>query len=224
MATLSVIITPSNVLTATSTATLTNKTLTTPAIDVINEATAGVGVTADGVLNKDGGIDISGALALSGQIVFPATQNASAGANTLDDYEEGTFTPTLGVTSGTDGTQTYSVQVGFYVKIGSLVWFTARIDLSAKDAAMSGNAAVKGLPFASLNTSNYLLACSVTRFSLIDIDTAGGYLFPAASIGSNSTNVALFELGDNVAAANLTNADFGNTSLVTVSGCYRANA
>ena len=31
-------------------------------------------------------------------IAFPATQNASSDANTLDDYEEGTWTPTLGVT------------------------------------------------------------------------------------------------------------------------------
>ncbi len=29
----------------------------------------------------------------SGQITFPATQNPSADANTLDDYEEGTWTP-----------------------------------------------------------------------------------------------------------------------------------
>lgn len=40
----------------TDTQTLTNKTLTTPAIDQINESTAGVGVTADGVLLKDGGV------------------------------------------------------------------------------------------------------------------------------------------------------------------------
>ena len=32
----------------------------------------------------------------SGQLKFPATQSASADANTLDDYEEGSFTPTLG--------------------------------------------------------------------------------------------------------------------------------
>jgi len=210
--------------TNTSTSTLTNKTLTTPAIDVINEASAAAGVTTDGVLHKDGGIDISGALALSGQIVFPASQNASSGANTLDDYEEGTFTPTLGVTSGTDGTHTYSVQVGFYLKIGSLVWFTARIDLSAKDAAMSGNAAIKGLPFTSLATSNSLQALSVTRFSNIVINAAGDYYFPTASIGSNAVIIPLFEAGNSVATTNLTEADFGNSSFITVSGCYRATA
>lgn len=41
---------------------------------------------------------LSGQLDLgsTGQIVFPATQNASSNANTLDDYEEGTWTPTVG--------------------------------------------------------------------------------------------------------------------------------
>src|SRR3990167_5794145 len=59
----------------------------------------------------------SGDLTLSnGGIKFPATQVLSADANTLDDYEEGTFTPTI---SGgtTAGAGTYSIQVGDYVKI-----------------------------------------------------------------------------------------------------------
>ncbi len=50
-------------------------------------------------------------LGSNGQIVFPASQNASSDANTLDDYEEGTFTPTvLGFT--TAGTGTYSGRAG----------------------------------------------------------------------------------------------------------------
>ena len=37
-------------------------------------------------------LDISGAA--QGQIKFPATKNASAGANTLDDYQESSYTGT----------------------------------------------------------------------------------------------------------------------------------
>lgn len=54
---------------------------------------------------------------VGGQIKFPATQNASADANTLDDYEEGTYTPSVtGSTSG--GPFTFGTQSGYYTKIG----------------------------------------------------------------------------------------------------------
>jgi hypothetical protein len=58
-----------------------------------------------------------------GQIKFPATMNASSDANTLDDYEEGTFTPTVIGVGGTGGgaiTTSGGVE-GFYTKIGNLV-------------------------------------------------------------------------------------------------------
>jgi hypothetical protein len=68
------------------------------------------------------------ALTLSnGQIVFPASQVASAGANTLDDYEEGTFTPTIGATSGTITTSSAS---GTYTKTGNRVQFDVTITIT----------------------------------------------------------------------------------------------
>ena len=51
-------------------------------------------------------------------ITFPATQSASSDANTLDDYEEGTWTPT--VTSGSGSFTTVSA-TGTYVKVGKQV-------------------------------------------------------------------------------------------------------
>ena len=55
-------------------------------------------------------------------IKFPATQVPSADANTLDDYEEGTWTPVLGGSGGTSG-QTYAAQAGTYTKIGNRLFF-----------------------------------------------------------------------------------------------------
>jgi len=55
-------------------------------------------------------------------ITFPATQSASTDANTLDDYEEGTWTPTFKGTSS-DPTVTYTKQVGRYVKIGRMFYW-----------------------------------------------------------------------------------------------------
>ena len=63
-------------------------------------------------------------------IAFPATQSASSDANTLDDYEEGTFTVTAFGTT-TAGTTTYSNQQGSYTKIGRQVTISIRLTYSA---------------------------------------------------------------------------------------------
>lgn len=79
-----------------------------------------------------------------GAISFPATQVASAGANDLDDYEEGTFTPTiLGTTAA--GVGTYSVQNGTYIKIGKTVFVDLAVVWSAHTG--TGNILVGALPF-----------------------------------------------------------------------------
>jgi hypothetical protein len=72
-------------------------------------------------------------------ITFPATQNASSNANTLDDYEEGTWTPTI--TSGYTSI-TYQEQTGWYRKVGSLVVVSGKIQFSgtANSAAVLCNA------------------------------------------------------------------------------------
>jgi len=63
--------------------------------------------------------DSTGAYLQKPGITFPATQSASSDANTLDDYEEGTFTPTVIVNSGTPS---YQYQQGYYTKIGRQVF------------------------------------------------------------------------------------------------------
>jgi hypothetical protein len=96
-----------------------------------------------------------GALQLSSGINFPATQVASSDANTLDDYEEGTFTPTV-VGSTTAGTATYSAgaQNGYYTKVGRLV--TVQVYMVWSGHTGTGNMRFAGLPFNTANiTSNY---------------------------------------------------------------------
>jgi hypothetical protein len=95
-------------------------------------------------------------------ITFPATQSASSDANTLDDYEEGTWTPVLGGTGGTSG-QTYSYQVGRYTKIGRQVICSFEAALSAV-GTVTDYAAISGLPFTSTGTSTNLDAggCLIT--------------------------------------------------------------
>ena len=73
-------------------------------------------------------------------ITFPATAVASADPNTLDDYEEGTWTPNVG------GNATYNTQTGFYTKTGRMVVasFTLYINVLGTGSAFT----VSGLPFA----------------------------------------------------------------------------
>lgn len=71
--------------------------------------------------------NFSGLLTSNGQISFPAVQNPSAGANVLDDYEEGATTPT--VTAGTGTITTVSSTLN-YTKIGRLVAFKAIITVT----------------------------------------------------------------------------------------------
>lgn len=100
------------------------------------------------VYNKTTDALTTGSLVVTlGQIVFPASQNASANANTLDDYEEGTFTPTVTGSGGQSG-QTYSAQAGTYTKVGKRVSFELRVILSAV-GTITGSVQVSGLPFAS---------------------------------------------------------------------------
>lgn len=72
----------------------------------------------------------------------------TAAANALNDYEEGTFTPTI-VGSTTAGTGTYTTQVGRYTKIGRMVTVSVAVTWTAHTG--TGNLRIGGLPFASAN-------------------------------------------------------------------------
>ena len=79
-----------------------------------------------------------------GQIKFPSTQIPSADVNTLDDYEEGIFTPTY-YGGTTAGVTTYTTQSGSYIKIGKLVFVSIQITFSS--ATGTGQMKIGGLPF-----------------------------------------------------------------------------
>ena len=84
-------------------------------------------------------------------ITFPATASASSDANTLDDYEEGTFTPAFkGSTS--DPTVSYNWRYGYYTKIGNQVTLWFGLNTSSYSGG-SGNLYVS-LPFVSANRSD----------------------------------------------------------------------
>ena len=91
----------------------------------------------------------------NGQIVFPATQVPSANANTLDDYEEGTWTPTLTFATPGDLSVTYSASTGSYVKVGKIASITYIVTTSSfTHTTASGLLQITGLPFSAEAAGN----------------------------------------------------------------------
>jgi hypothetical protein len=95
-----------------------------------------------------GTVVISGTTPTLNGITFPATQVPSADANTLDDYEEGTWTPSFTLDSGA---ATATSASGSYVKIGRQVSVTLSIQFSVPSAANIND--ITGLPFVVENTN-----------------------------------------------------------------------
>lgn len=131
-----------------------------------NNSTARVTISSAGVVSMTGLLDLSAAAA--GQIKFPASQNASADANTLDDYEEGTWTPTVTADGGSSG-QTYADQIGRYIKIGRMVYAGFTVTLSAK-GTLTGNVQIGGLPFAVLTLAGFSVATSYCQFDNLSVN------------------------------------------------------
>lgn len=120
---------------------------------VVINGTTGVTTPTESVATT---IGVGGATpsASGAGISFPATQNPSSNANTLDDYEEGTWTPVINRAS-TSVVCTYSTQIGTYVKIGSMVHCQCFIAISAISNAGSGLNQITGLPFTAASTSRW---------------------------------------------------------------------
>jgi hypothetical protein len=144
--------------------------------DHVHPGTTGAGTVVDNAITRfdgTGGSSLQGYSSLSptisdagiisltsGALAFPATAIASTNANTLDDYEKGSWTPTIGddALDGTGKGQVYAagVQLGFYTKIGRVVTFEFSIKITDLGTLVtSQNARVLGLPFTSTNTGQY---------------------------------------------------------------------
>jgi len=145
-----------------------------------------LGVT--GALSPLALLDVSGAAA--GQVKFPATQNASANANTLDDYEEGTWVPVIGGSGGQSG-QTYSQQSGTYTKVGRLVTVEAFVALSV-EGTITGTVQIQGLPFGAGSYSAVSLMYSGLATNWVNVmgllGAGGTYLSVSGAQAATTTN------------------------------------
>jgi hypothetical protein len=97
-----------------------------------------------------GTVVISGTTPSLNGITFPATQVPSADANTLDDYEEGSWTPVYTGSGGSIGSTAYTTRNGTYTKIGNVVIVGLQLLLSNK-GSWTGTVVITGLPFTAAN-------------------------------------------------------------------------
>jgi hypothetical protein len=152
-------------------------------------------------------------LGSNGQIVFPATQNASSDANTLDDYEEGTWTPQINLL----GTLTYTAQSGRYVKIGKWVTVLVNVAVSSTNTTQDSTAVlISGLPFSVSNTDTAAPSCMLTERVKGTNNATAPNIF-IAQPDTNSTNVRVY--------ANNYNGTFSQQSYFDslTRNCYTGN-
>jgi hypothetical protein len=155
-------------------------------------------------------VALEGAVPNSGTgITFPATQSASSNANTLDDYEEGTFTPVITASSGS---LTYSTQAGKYTKIGNTVICTFWIQWSAN--GLSGNTVMGGLPFSSAS-GGQRPSPSIRTIGFTVTGIIGGWI----PNGASYIQINVFNNGgaNDVSSASLSaGGEFGGTAVYQV--------
>ena len=159
---------------------------------------------ANGMDKRDAAIDLGIAsgrfkdLYLSGGAYIGGTGDS----NKLEDYEEGTWTPTF--VSGVNSSA-YTHQYGFYTKVGRVVHF--ELDIQANTTASSGLVQIGNLPFTTGNTSR--------MYANAQINYQGSFL-TAAHTGSVS-----FHMGPGGTAISLYNSNgtnFVGTSANNING------
>jgi hypothetical protein len=166
-----------------------------PAADTIAFSEGGVEaarINSSGNLQTIGTISVGNATpSTSGAgITFPATQSASSNANTLDDYEEGTWTPSIG------GNATYSGQAGGYTKIGRVVALDAILSISS--STTGSGTTITGIPFTAQSPGGSI-AGSMGYFS--GLQTSVVYLNVVAD-GSSLILVSLTAAGSTTSVSN----------------------
>ena len=150
-------------------------------------------------------------------ISFPATQSASSDANTLDDYEEGTWTPTFTFGSSAPSSVTYSTQSGRYTKTGRVVYIECYIRISAYSGG-SGNVLVAGFPFTSASSPYAELFIGESA----GFTVTGTYYGLFLEVNAGATNAILLKMAPNLASTSVVATEMGSATTVYLlfSGCY----
>jgi hypothetical protein len=150
-----------------------------------------------------------------GRLQFPATQNADADANTLDDYEEGTYTPVV-----SNGSTAYSASVenGYYTKIGDQVF--VQVFITSSEAG-SGSAALHvTLPFSYNGAGNKRITASV-RTENVDVDSSCVQLMLANASSGTSDKLFFTQMRDNAGQLSLPASSYSSGDTIQFNVHYK---
>ena len=165
---------------------MANGTLAASQIEMLSQSGTGIITITPPATNTNRAItlpDAAGAIVVSGTtpslngITFPATQVPSADANTLDDYEEGTWTP---IASSGGGSITSYTSSGIYTKVGRMVYVIGQIALTTVGTA-SGRLILSSLPFITANTT------ARPAVGVVREDSATGVMYYSYLTTNNTT-------------------------------------
>lgn len=189
-----------------------------PLVEIVNDNATGSGAGLR-IQQDQGGPAID--LTSQGTIKFPATATPNADVHTLDDYEEGTFTPTLQDSTGSDAEgQTHLNQFGYYTKIGNMVFIQGRLQVNSLGSLTGGDQArVANLPFTADGSNTFGGGVTITNADSLAI-SAGEVVVGAIPPG---TNYMVLELWDaTTGTTNMSVTEFSAAGLIDFFGMYRS--
>jgi hypothetical protein len=175
-------------------------------------STGGDGTSAGGTLQ----IRATPVELTQGQLKFSSANNPSADPNTIDDYEEGLWTPDLQFGNAKVGIA-YSKQIGTYVKIGKTVTLWWEITLTAKGTSV-GSAVIWGAPFTVSSTGSTSFGGSM-GYANGFVTTTGGWGCYVSS-GTTGINPTVSNNAAGGFLAGINDTVFTNTSRLIGSISY----
>jgi hypothetical protein len=142
---------------------------------------------------------------VTNRITFPATQSASSDPNSLDDFEEGTWTPAF-----SNGAAGYQTQTGTYTKIGNIV----QVEATIRTTSLTGSGAVTitGLPFTFAKRNPVSIWCDSWGTAPVSADAV-----------VNTTTIALYRSNgtNGNGVATLVSDMLANYNITTINLVYR---
>jgi len=141
-------------------------------------------------------------------------------ANALDDYEEGTWTPTMNFP-----TVSYFNQVGHYRKIGSMVYIDCMVQwYSASGYNNNDRLQINGLPFAVQNI-HYRGVPGAVHVSTVNFNNTDNISATHISIGlgNNSTAAQIACCGSGASLSSIKNQN-NQAGVISFTVCYRTSA
>jgi len=175
----------------------------------------------DNTSANDAAIDLGGStqrfknLYLSGGVYLGGT----GAANYLDDFEEGSWTPTLS-DNFNNSVAAYDRREGTYTKIGDRVIATCNIDTNTKGASLSGTVMrISNLPFTP-NGSVLFQSCAIGYWHNVNIGTSQ----LMATVYGTNTFAYLFYTGNNVGSIQVTPSEITDNTQISATMIYKTDS